>query len=145
MSEPAPQTLQNHVRFDPWFHFVLVPFFSAAVIWSVVLMVRHPRWLGAAWIAVFLALLLLTFVVRVYAIKVQTRVIRLEERLRLHQLLSEPLRSRIPELTESQLVALRFASDAECAALVEQALTQKLSNAQIKKAITTWRPDYWRV
>ena len=145
MSEPTPQSFQNHVRFDPWFHFVLGPFFIAAVIWSIVHMVRHPGWLAAAWIAVFLALLLLTFKVRLYALKVQTRLIRLEERLRLHQLLSDPLRSRIPELTESQLVALRFASDAECPALVEQALTNKMTNAQIKKAITNWRADYWRV
>jgi hypothetical protein len=55
------------------------------------------------------------------------------------------LRSRIPELTEGQLVALRFASDAEVARLAERALTEKLSPADIKKAIQNWRPDYWRV
>jgi len=59
--------------------------------------------------------------------------------------LSEPLRSRIPELTEAQLVGLRFASDAEVPRLVERALSEKLSQADIKKAIQTWRPDYWRV
>jgi hypothetical protein len=55
------------------------------------------------------------------------------------------LRSRISELNESQLVALRFASDAECPTLVEQALASNMSNADIKKAILQWRPDYWRV
>jgi hypothetical protein len=60
-------------------------------------------------------------------------------------LLPESLRSRIGELTESQLIALRFASDAELPGLVEKTLSGKLSSGEIKKAIVTWRPDYFRV
>ena len=74
----------------------------------------------------------------------QDRVIRLEERLRLATLLQDPLRSRISELSEGQLIGLRFAADAECAALAQRALSEKLSRADIKKNVKTWRPDYWR-
>jgi hypothetical protein len=91
------------------------------------------------------ALLMLVFKTRLNALKVQDRVIRLEERLRLTQILPEPLRSRIPELTEDQLCGLRFASDAEVPKLVERALNEKLKRADIKKSIQNWRPDYWRV
>ena len=82
---------------------------------------------------------------RIYSLRVQDRLIRLEERLRLQSLCGDPLRAKIGNLTESQLVALRFASDAEAPGLVEKALSQNLSNTDIKKAIVSWRPDYFRV
>jgi hypothetical protein len=82
---------------------------------------------------------------RSFVTHLQDRIIRLEERLRLSTVLQEPLRSRVTELTDSQLIGLRFASDAELPALVQRALDEKLSRRDIKKAIVEWRPDYARV
>jgi len=102
--------------------------------------------LASGWMVIpSLALLMLGFLVRINPLKVQDRVIRLEERLRLAALLPEPLRLRIPELTEPQLVALRFASDSEIPQLVEETLNANLTPKDTKKKIQNWRPDYFSV
>jgi len=145
MAEKKPQTFANHARRDPLFHFFVLPVFAACVIAGVFHFLRHPSLHTASFFVVSVAALIAVFKIRLYALRVQDRVIRLEERLRLTALSSEPLRSRIPELTEGQLIALRFASDAEVSKLAERALAEKLSPADIKKSIQTWRPDYWRV
>ena len=152
MAEKKPQTFANHTRFDPPFHFFIVPIIGLGVIFTLIHFFAHLSHADFrdnmhAILLILLALALLTWVfkTRLYALKVQDRVIRLEERLRLMQLLPEPLRSRIAELTEGQLIGLRFASDAEVPKLAERALNEKLSRNDIKKAIQNWRPDYWRV
>ncbi|MGA8289286.1 MAG: DUF6526 family protein [Acidobacteriaceae bacterium] len=145
MSETKPQTYANHARFDPLFHFILAPIALLLVIASIVHLVRHPHLLGLVHVVLAFALLILLFKVRTYSLRVQDRVIRLEERLRLAALLPEPLRSRINELDVRQLVALRFASDDEIPALVERTLNEKLAPKQIKQAIQNWRPDNFRV
>lgn len=145
MAEKIPQTFANHARLDPPFHLFILPVFAISLIITIVHLIMHPG-LHSAWVVVFiLAAAIAVTKTRTYALKVQDRVIRLEERLRLAILLDKPLRGRINELSESQLVGLRFASDAELPALVERALSQKMSNKEIKKAIVQWKPDYWRV
>ncbi|HET6180299.1 MAG TPA: DUF6526 family protein [Candidatus Sulfotelmatobacter sp.] len=148
----APQSYANHTRWDPPFHFFILPIFIIGLLFTLIHFFAHIthgdfRDHFHAFMLILLATALLGAVVksRLYALKVQDRVIRLEERLRLTQLLAEPLRSRIPEITEGQLCGLRFASDAEIPKLVERALNEKLSRGDIKKAIKNWRPDYWRV
>jgi hypothetical protein len=145
MSSTAPQSFKNHARYDPLFHFFVLPVFTFAVVWSIIHLVRHFGYHSAGLVVLLVAALVLAVKTRFYALKVQTRVIRLEERLRLYTLLSDPLRPRIPELTEAQLVGLRFASDGECPALMEQALANNLKNPDIKKAVKQWRADEWRV
>jgi hypothetical protein len=145
MAEKKPQTLANHARFDPLFHFFALPVFLLLPFLAAAHFVRHPSLHAGALFVVSVAAAIAVLKIRMYALRVQDRVIRLEERLRLASLLSEPLRSRIPELTVGQLVALRFASDAEVPKLAERALSEKLTPADIKKAIQVWRPDYFRV
>ncbi len=145
MAERSPQTLANHVRFDPPFHYFVVPVFAISWILSVVVLVRHPGFFHF-WIVIFNTALLVAVVrFRQYALKVQDRVIRLEERLRLAALLPDSLRPQIAQLSERQLIALRFASDEEVPALVERTVTANLASADIKKAVQHWRADYWRV
>ena len=145
MAAPVSQNFSNHARFDPPFHFFVLPVFAISLIVTIVHLVRRPG-LHSAWIVVLMiAVLVALFKSRLYALKVQDRVIRLEERLRLASLLDESLRPRIGEFTESQLVGLRFASDAELPALAARALSEKLSRDEIKKAVQQWRPDNWRV
>ncbi len=145
MAEKKPQTFANHARFDPLFHFFVIPVFALSTLAAIILFFWHPS-LRSAWQFVLLAAgTVAVLKIRLYALRVQDRVIRLEERLRLTSLSQEPFRSRIPELTEGQLIASRFAADAEAPKLAERALAEKLSPADIKKSIPTWRPDYWRV
>lgn len=145
MADGASQNFSNHTRYDPVFHFFILPVFAITVIATIVHLVRRPG-LHSAWLVVFIiAALAAVFKIRLYALKVQDRIIRLEERLRLASLLDAGLRPRIAEITESQLVGLRFASDAELPGLAARALNEKLSRSEIKKAVRQWRPDYWRV
>jgi hypothetical protein len=106
---------------------------------------RHPGVLGTWLLLVSLALLVMAGRVRSYATHLQDRIIRIEERLRLSTVLQEPLRSRIGELTDAQLIGLRFASDAELPGLVQRAIDERLSRSDIKKAVSDWRPDYSRI
>jgi hypothetical protein len=139
------QNLTNHTKFDPPFHFFIVPVFALNAIDSVVIAVRNPS-LHSAWmVIVALGLLAMAFKMRLYSLKVQDRVIRFEERLRLSGLLPEPLRSRIFDLTEQQLISLRFASDTEIPGLVALTFSNQLSPADIKKSIVNWRADHLRV
>ena len=143
--ERKPQNYANHVKWDPPFHFFLVPVAVAQVIVALVHLFRFPS-LGSVWLLVLsLAFMVAMGRMRAYGAGVQDRVIRLEETLRLSQVLQEPLRSRIGELSDKQLVGLRFASDSELPALVQRALDEKLSLGDIKKAVSNWRPDYSRI
>ena len=145
MSQSEPQSLKNHGRLDPLYHFFLLWVFLANVIVSIVYAAHHfcfySAWLVLLAIAAFVAL----FIMRVYPLKVQDRVIRLEERLRLQALAPEEWHSQIYRLTEDQLIALRFAADDEVVELAKQALEHNLTRKQIKQRIKSWRADDWRV
>jgi len=139
------QNFENHARFSPPFHFFVVPVLLLNVVWSIVRVVRHFSWGTTEGLLVAIALLLLALCARIMVNTVQDRVIRLEMRLRLQQLLPPDLRARIQEFTVSQLVSLRFASDAELPELARKVLDEKLNDRKaIKKMIRDWQPDLLR-
>lgn len=146
MAEKTAQTYANHARFHPPFHFFLAPGSIVLMILTIINVVGHYREFEA-WILVLFGILFFVavFLLRANALRVQDRLIRLEERLRLEVLLSPELGTRIPELTESQFIALRFASDEELPALVAKVLAGNMQSKDIKKAIVTWRADTFRV
>ncbi|GAC1466302.1 MAG: hypothetical protein PVSMB1_15710 [Gemmatimonadaceae bacterium] len=139
------QTYSNHARFFPLFHFFAAPILLANLLWALWQIVRAPS-LSTVWSAIVAAGLVggLT-AARLMALTVQDRVIRLEMRLRLREVLPADLQARIPELTPRQLIGLRFASNAELPELVPRVLSGSLGNAtDIKKAVTHWQGDYLR-
>ncbi len=142
--ERRPQTLANHAKLEPAYHFVAFGILLVNLGWSALELWRAPGFASALQLALAVALLILFFAMRVFALAVQDRVIRLEETLRLERLLPPELRARIPELCVPQLVALRFASDAELPELVRATLDEKLERGAIKRRIRVWRPDYQR-
>jgi len=141
-----PQNFENHTRWHPAFHFFILPVMLINFFWAVVIFVKTPGWNSGWWIIVSLALLMLTTFVRTYSLKVQDRLIRLEEKLRYQQLLSPALAQQTGNLTVRQTVALRFAADEELEELVNSVLSGKfVKTKDIKRAIKQWRADNFRV
>jgi len=139
------QNFENHAKLVPAFHFFVLPVLAFNVIWSIVRLVRNFSGESVVSLVVALALATLAFYARLFALKVQDRVIRLEMRLRMMQLLPQELRPRITEFNVDQLVALRFAGDAELPALCRKVLNEKLTDRKaIKKLVQNWQPDYLR-
>jgi len=139
------QNAANHTMFDPPFHFGFVPLVLVLLIYAIYNLVVGFGLASIMFLVMVIAIALAGFKARLYALKVQDRLIRLEERLRLAETLPEALRIRVGELTEDQLVGIRFASDAELPALVEKCLANSWKRKEIKQAIQNWRPDYFRV
>jgi Family of unknown function (DUF6526) len=148
MTTNKQQSFRNHASLDPLYHFITSAALLANLVLGLIFLVlnRHTQLLLSIWIVILSLVLFIIYAkVRTYPLKVQDRIIRLEERLRLEALLPAPLRKRLPELSEDQLIGLRFASDDELPSLVELSLDKKLNRKQIKERIQNWRPDQWRI
>lgn len=142
----AEQNFANHTKIFPPFHYFVLPVLlvnlgsSLYWLWKAGLTFR-----GIFGVFMALALILGFLSARMFALTVQDRVIRLEERLRYARLLPADLQPRIGEFTVSQLVSLRFASDAELPALARKVLDEKMTERKvIKQLVKDWRPDYLR-
>lgn len=141
------QNFSNHAKFVPAFHYVLVPLAFVILIGSVVNLFQslgdHSRLYNAALIvAMSFALLLAAFLLRIFPLKAQDRAIRAEENLR-HYVLTGKLLS--PALSMGQIIALRFAPDAEFPALAARAVAEKLPPKAIKQAVSKWKADHARL
>jgi hypothetical protein len=142
------QDFKNHARWDPAYHFVAAPIFLLNFFFSIAYVARHypdHARLGAWWIVMSVALMVLLVKVRSYAAKVQDRVIRLEEKLRLLQVCSPEELVELESLTVGQYVSLRFASNPELPELARRAVRENLTRKQIKENIKVWRADNDRV
>ena len=148
MSKSSQQNLKNHGRIDPPVHFVLFFILIANLLFSIIHMIHHREdayFAGPWFVLLSLAVFIPFFKLRAYPLKVQDRVIRLEERLRLQSLAPAQWHSQIYRLTEDQLIGLRFAADDEVVELAKQALEHNLTRKQIKERIQDWRPDHFRI
>ena|SRR5437764_13909426 len=143
-TEPV-QNVKNHARFVPIYHGFALPILALNAVWTIVHAITTPSW-GAAFAAlVGIALVIVGLFARVFALRVQDRVIRLEMRLRMRDTLPPDLVARIPEFTIDQLVALRFASDQELPALARRVLDERLKDRKaIKLLVAQWQADHLR-
>ena len=145
---PNPQSFKSHTRFDPLFHFFVIPLLLTNLVVTITYAVqhRHHNLFMHMWqVVMALALLGLAEVARSSALRAQNRVIRLEERLRLNALITGADAAHLQELSTRQLIALRFASDEELPGLVHRTLTQRMEPKAIKESIVSWRADHERV
>jgi hypothetical protein len=145
MAQKTPQTFANHARIVPAYHYVAFPLFAVNFFFALYEVVTAFSWANLVAFGVAVALILLFFVARLMALTVQDRVIRLEETLRMRALLPADLQPRIGEFGVKQLVALRFASDAELPDLARKVLDGQVQDQKaIKQLIRDWRADYLR-
>jgi len=149
MPDPATQTYATHRRYVPLYHFVAPAILLLNLLWTFVGIYHFWRFGGRfdrvnsiVQVLVAVALIILWFYLRNFALAVQDRVIRHEMRVRLGELLSADQRARIPELSVGQLIALRFASDEELPALTRKVMDEKIADREaIKRLIRNWKAD----
>jgi hypothetical protein len=144
MPEPV-QTYRNHAKFVPIYHFVAFPLIVVNLIWALYRMFQTRSGDSIVAVLTALALVVIFFMARVFALRVQDRVIRLEMRLRLREVLPLDLHPRIVDFTPDQLVAMRFASDAELPDLATAVLRDHIHDKKvIKQMIKDWQGDHLR-
>lgn len=144
------QSYATHRKFVPLYHYILVGLLILNLVWALVRLFRPLEGVplpDQIWAVVMAGVLgVIAYLVRTFPLRAQDRVIRLEERLRYDALLPVELKARTGELKRVQILALRFASDAELADLVRGVLEGRLAQPnEIKKSIRGWRADHFRL
>jgi hypothetical protein len=153
MAAEVSQSYQTHRRWVPLYHFVTIPIVTLNLLWSLYRMVRAVRFHGRfdivdslVGVLAAIALALIAFFARSFALAAQDRIIRHEMRTRLAALLPPDLEPRIAELSPGQLIAMRFASDAELPELTRRVLDERIAGREaIKKLVRSWQADHFRI
>lgn len=141
-SRDSTQTYANHAMLVPAFHYFILPVMTMNVGWAGVTAFRAPSATSVFAVVVAVALLFIAFYARVFALKVQDRVIRLEMRLKMREILPDELQPRINDFTIEQLVGMRFACDDELAELAAAVLKDNVRDRKaIKQMVKTWTAD----
>ncbi|MFM2207569.1 MAG: hypothetical protein RL213_1544 [Bacteroidota bacterium] len=141
------QNYSNHKKYVWWFHGFLYGLCLATLIGGFVNLIHSTDDQGNLYsasliLSVCALIIILCFTVRFFAVRLQDRIIRMEEQHRHWVLTGKPLDHR---LHMRQIVALRFAPDDEFVNLCKRAVDEHLSQDEIKKHIHRWRGDYHRV
>ncbi len=140
------QNFSNHSRMVPPFHYVALPILLVNFVSAVRGLFDGITFDASLDVLVAVALIIVALFARVFALKAQDRVIRLEMRLRMRELLPDDRQGRINDFTPTQMVSLRFAGDAELPELARKVLDENITKTtSIKKMITDWQGDYFRV
>ncbi|SMD44596.1 hypothetical protein SAMN00777080_3220 [Aquiflexum balticum DSM 16537] len=143
------QNYKNHTRYFPLHHFLITPLTLIIMAWSLVNLFTlwETKEISQALYNILIAfvLLLLPVLARIYALKTQDRIIRLEMRQRYFELTGTSFLKMEKKLRMSQIIALRFAGDEELIPLMEKAVKDKLKSNEIKKSIQNWQEDRRRV
>lgn len=140
------QNYQNHTKFVPLFHYVILPILLINVFVNGYQAWYQPSLLAVWAVVVSVAFIFVALFARVFALRAQDRVIRLEERLRMREILPADLQGRIGGFTLDQIIALRFASDAELPELAATVVRDNIAQRNvIKKMVKHWRADDLRV
>lgn len=139
------QNFKNHARMVPGYHYITFLLVVLLLVGAIVNLVKSSSdnlYSSSLLVLVPIIFLLLSFYARAFSLKAQDRAIKAEENFRHYLLTGKQLNS---ELRMRQIIGLRFASDAEFPVLAEKAVSEKMSEKEIKQSIVTWKPDYYRV
>tara|TARA_B100001146_G_scaffold88235_1_gene78261 strand:+ start:627 stop:1064 length:438 start_codon:yes stop_codon:yes gene_type:complete len=145
MSEKKPQNYENHAKFIPVFHYIALPLLLVNFFGALFRVTQEISFYTFNGVGLAISLIVVAVFTRLFALKAQDRVIRLEEQIRMQTFLPDALKAHVGRLTMGQIVALRFASDEELVDLTQDALDQNTSPNALKQAVKNWRPDYDRV
>jgi Family of unknown function (DUF6526) len=137
------QNVKNHKKYYPLHHFILIPLTIGIFTWSIFQLINTTD--NIPFVIIATILLITSIITRIYALKNQDRIIRLEMRLRYYQLTQQTLSAIEQKLTMKQLVALRFAGDDELVSLINKTINENLSPGEIKNNIKNWQTDIHRV